>query len=100
MQARGGSATRRGPSALTGSPRTGARASLRPGCGPAGILFAESGHVAAWLATDFRALTRASHRWGALVVPLQLPVLLAWCPARAVSLVSFAACRAIAPRLA
>jgi hypothetical protein len=63
------------------------------------LLFFASSHVAAWLAADFRALARASQRWGALVVPLQLPVLVAWCPARAVSLVSFAACRALAPRL-
>jgi hypothetical protein len=63
------------------------------------LLFVGSSHVAAWLAADFRALARASQRWGALVVPLQLPVLVAWCPARAVSLVSFAACRALAPRL-
>jgi hypothetical protein len=63
------------------------------------LLFFASSHVAAWLAADFRALTRASHRWGALVVPLQLPLFVAWCPARAVSLASFAACRALAPRL-
>jgi predicted permease len=63
------------------------------------LLFVASSHLAAWLAADFRTLARASQRWGALVVPLQLPVLVAWCPARAVSLVSFAACRALAPRL-
>jgi hypothetical protein len=63
------------------------------------LLFVASSHLAAWLAADFRALAPASQRWGALVVPLQLPVLVAWCPARAVSLVSFAACRALAPRL-
>jgi len=63
------------------------------------LLFFASGHAAAWLAAVFRALARGSRRWGALVVPLQLPVLIAWCPARAVSLVSFAACRALAPRL-
>ena len=63
-----------------------------------GLFFASS-HVAAWLAADFRALTRASQRWGALVVPLQLPLLVVWCPSRAVSLASFAACQALAPRL-
>jgi hypothetical protein len=57
-------------------------------------------HVAAWLAGEYRALTRASRRWGPLVVPLQLPVLVAWCPARVVSLSSFAICQSLAPRLA
>jgi hypothetical protein len=56
-------------------------------------------HLAAWLATQYRALARASGRWGPLVVPLQLPVLVAWCPARAVSLGSFAICQTLAPRL-
>jgi hypothetical protein len=56
-------------------------------------------HVAAWLAADYRALTRASRRWGVLVVPLQLPVLVAWCPARALSLGSFAICQTLATRL-
>jgi hypothetical protein len=56
-------------------------------------------HVAAWLAKDYRGLARASRRWGPLVVPLQLPVLVAWCPARAVSLGSFAICETLAPRL-
>jgi hypothetical protein len=58
-----------------------------------------SGHLAARLASDYRSLAGASRRWGAWVVPLQLPVLLAWCPARAVSLGSFAICRALAPGL-
>jgi hypothetical protein len=57
-------------------------------------------HVAGWLANDYRALTRASRQWGLLVVPLQLSVLVAWCPARALSLGSFAVCQALAPRLA
>jgi len=57
-----------------------------------------SGHIAAWLAADYRMLARASRRWGALVVPLQLPVLVAWCPARAISLGSFALCAALAAR--
>ena len=57
-----------------------------------------SGHVAAWLAADFRALTRASRRWGPLVVPLQLPVLIAWGPARALSIGSFALCEALVAR--
>ena len=56
-------------------------------------------HAAAWLAGHYRALARASRRWGPLVVPLQLPVLAAWCPARAVSLGSFALCETLAPRL-
>ena len=63
-------------------------------------LFLASSHMTAWLAADFRALARASQRWGALVVPLQVPVLAFWCPARAVSLASFALCQALAPRLA
>jgi hypothetical protein len=57
-----------------------------------------SGHVAAWLAADYRTLARASRRWGGWVVPLQLPVLLAWCPVRALSLGSFALCEALATR--
>lgn len=59
------------------------------------VICIASGHVAAWLAADFRALNRASRGWGLLVLPLQLPVLLAWCPARALSVVSFALCRAL-----
>jgi hypothetical protein len=61
--------------------------------------FLASSHPAAWLAGRFKALTRASRRWGALVVPLQLPLLVVWCPARVVSLASFAICRSLAPRL-
>ena len=64
------------------------------------LLFVLSGRVAASLARDFRDLSRASRRWGALVVPLQLPVLIAWAPARMVSLASFAVCQALAERLA
>jgi hypothetical protein len=56
-------------------------------------------HVARWLAADYRALARASRRWGPLVVPLQLPVLVAWCPARVVSLGSFALCESLAARV-
>ena len=63
-------------------------------------LFIASSHMTAWLAADFRALARASQRWGALVVPLQVPVLAFSCPARAVSLASFALCQALALRLA
>jgi len=59
-----------------------------------------SGHIAATLAADYRTLARASRCWGALVVPVQLPVLLAWCPARVISVGSFAVCQAHAPRLA
>lgn len=58
-----------------------------------------SSRVAALLARDFRALSRAYRRWGPLVVPLQLPLLVAWCPARAVSLGSFAVCQTLAARL-
>jgi len=57
-----------------------------------------SGHVAAWLAAAYRALAGGSRSWGPLVVPLQLPVLVAWCPARAVSLGSFALCQNLAAR--
>jgi hypothetical protein len=56
-------------------------------------------HVAAALATNYRVLAGASRRWGPLVVPLQLPVLVVWCPARAVSLGSFAVCQSLAARL-
>jgi len=63
------------------------------------LVFLASGHATAWLAAEFRGLARASERWGALVVPLQLPVLVVWCPARAVSLATFTLCRALAPRL-
>jgi hypothetical protein len=58
-----------------------------------------SGRVAAWVAGDYRALTRASRRWGLLVVPLQVPLLLVWGPARAVSVGSFALCQALVPKL-
>jgi hypothetical protein len=58
-----------------------------------------SGRLAARLAADYRELARASQRWGPLVVPLQLPVLAAWCPARALSVGSFAVCAALVPRL-
>jgi hypothetical protein len=64
------------------------------------LLFVASGRLAAALARDFRDLSRASRRWGALVVPLQLPVLIVWAPARMVSLASFAVCAALAERLA
>ena len=63
------------------------------------LLFVLSGHLAAALARDFRHLSRASRRWGALVVPLQLSVLIAWLPARGLSLASFAVCEALALRL-
>jgi hypothetical protein len=63
------------------------------------VIFLASAHLAAHLAADFRALVRASRRWGALVVPLQVPVLVVWCPARAVSLASFAVCDALALRM-
>ena len=58
-----------------------------------------SGLAAAWLARRYRALARASRRWGLLVVSLQVPVLVAWCPTRAVSLGTFAFCASLAPRL-
>jgi hypothetical protein len=64
------------------------------------LLCLASCHLAAWLAADYRALARASQRWGVLVLPLQLSILVAWCPARAVSLGCFAVCRTLAPRLA
>jgi hypothetical protein len=58
-----------------------------------------SGRVAARLAADYRALANASQRWGPLAVALQLPVLVAWWPVRALSLGSFALCQALVPRL-
>ena len=57
-----------------------------------------SGHAAAWLAARFRGLGRNSERWGPLVVPLQLSLLVAWFPARAVSVGSFALCQALVSR--
>ena len=63
------------------------------------LLCMASGHVAAWIAADVRALARASRQWRLLVVPLQLPLLIVWCPARALSLGSFALCEALVPRL-
>jgi hypothetical protein len=64
------------------------------------LLFVVSGWLAASLARDFSDLSDASRRWGALVVPLQLPVVIVWAPARMVSLASFAVCSALAERLA
>jgi hypothetical protein len=58
-----------------------------------------SGRLAARLADDYRVLARASQRWGPLVLPLQLPVLVAWWPARALSVSSFAVCAALVPKL-
>ena len=63
------------------------------------LLCMASGHVAAWVAADVRALTRASRQWGVLVVPLQPPLLIVWCPARALSIGSFALCEALVARL-
>jgi hypothetical protein len=58
-----------------------------------------SGSVAASLASAFRELAHLSRRWGVLVVPLQLPLLAAWYPARVVSLSSFAVCQTLAARI-
>jgi hypothetical protein len=55
-----------------------------------------SGRVAALLAGDYRALGRASRRWGPWVLALQLPILVAWWPARAVSVGSLAVCEFLA----
>jgi hypothetical protein len=63
------------------------------------LVFFATGHLAASLAGFFRSLTVSSRRWGALVLPLQVSVFVAWCPVRAVSLASFALCQALAPRL-
>ena len=63
------------------------------------LLFYVSGHLAAWLAAHHRSAARLSDRLGLLVVPLQLTLLVAWFPARAVSLGSFAVCRSLAPRV-
>jgi hypothetical protein len=62
------------------------------------LLFCASGHLAAALASRYRAASR-SDRLGLLVVPAQLTLLIAWMPARAVSLGSFAVCRSLAPRV-
>jgi hypothetical protein len=77
----------------------GRRPSLRLAFRVTYLICIASCHVAAWLAADYRALARASGRWGPLVVPLQLPVLLAWWPARALSLSTFAICQTLAARL-
>ena len=58
-----------------------------------------SGHIAAGLAAEYRGLARASQRWGLLAVVLQLLLLIVWCPARALSVGSFALCQALVPRL-
>lgn len=63
------------------------------------ILFYASGHLAAWLAGSYRSAARRSDRLGLLVVPLQLTLLMAWFPARVVSLGSFAVCCSLAPRV-
>jgi hypothetical protein len=63
------------------------------------LICLSSGRIAALLAADYRALTRASRRWGPLVVPLQLPLLVVWYPARVLSVGSFALCQALVARL-
>jgi hypothetical protein len=63
------------------------------------LVFLVSAHASSRLAAAFQALSRASRRWGGLVLPLQLPVLVAWYPARVVSLGTFAICAALTPRL-
>ena len=78
---------------------TGRASSVRLAFRVSYLVCIASCHVAAGLANHYRALARASRRWGPLVVPLQLPVLVAWCPARAVSLGSFAVCQTLASRL-
>ncbi len=62
-------------------------------------LFLATGHAAARLAGAFRDLGGASRRIGPLVLALQLPLLACWLVVRPLSLVSFAACSALAPRL-
>jgi hypothetical protein len=63
------------------------------------VLFYASGHVAAWLATHYRAAAHSSDRLGLLVVPVQFVLLVAWLPARVLSLGTFAVCRSLAPRV-
>jgi hypothetical protein len=55
-----------------------------------------TGKAAARLAADFRELGRA----GPLAIVLQLPVITCWAFVRAISCAGFAACCALAPRLA
>jgi hypothetical protein len=62
-------------------------------------LFLATGHAAARLAGAFRDLGAASRRIGPLVLALQLPLFACWLVVRPLSLVSFAACSALAPRL-
>jgi hypothetical protein len=62
-------------------------------------LFLTTGHAAARLAGAFRDLGETSRRIGPLVLALQLPLLACWLVMRPLSLVSFAACSALAPRL-
>jgi hypothetical protein len=63
------------------------------------VICLATGRLAARLADDYLVLARASQRWGPLVVPLQLPVLVAWWPARALSVSSFAVCAALVPKV-
>jgi hypothetical protein len=62
------------------------------------LIFFVSGHLAAWLAAGYRHAAEAAERFGPLVVPMQIALLAFWCPARAVSLGTFALCRTLAPR--
>jgi hypothetical protein len=63
------------------------------------LLFYVTGHLAAWLAAHYRSAARRSEHLGPAVVPLQLALLIVWCPARAVSLGTFAVCESLAPRV-
>jgi hypothetical protein len=63
------------------------------------VLFFASGHMAAWLATRYRGAAHSSDQLSLLVVPVQLVLLVAWLPARIVSLGTFAVCRSLAPRV-
>jgi len=61
------------------------------------LLFLASAHIAAWLADRHRALRR-TESYAPALVPVQMVVLLAWFPARAVSLGSFEICRMLVAR--
>jgi hypothetical protein len=60
------------------------------------LLCLVSSHVAAWLASRYRDMTRAAQELGLIVVPVQLLLLVAWWPARAVSVGTLAVCRHLA----
>jgi hypothetical protein len=60
------------------------------------LVFIVSGHAAARLAGDFRALGAATNRFGPLPLLLQVPVFACWVLVRPISIAAFAGCCAFA----